>query len=126
MERNLELRRLEWREKSDPKRVVVATLAWCPTDRATGRQARYVASLYNVRREPVCYEGRSYGFWEAGSPYEVERLTIVSIPKGSRRCKFWESNALALFETFVADYLPDYVARYSISIDADAPSTCVP
>ena len=28
MKRNLELRRLEWREKSDPQRVVVASLTW--------------------------------------------------------------------------------------------------
>ena len=123
MKRDLELRRLEWRDLDDPKRVVVATLAWCPTDRANGRQARYVASLYNVRREPVCHAGKSYGFWESGSPYEVERFTLVSIPKGSRRCKLWESKALARFEAFVADYLPEYASRYNINVDVDAPST---
>lgn len=126
MERNLELRRLEWREKSDPQRVVVATLVWCPTDRANGHPARYRATLCNVRREPVRFDGRVYGHWEAGSPYEVESLTLVSVPAGSRRCKFWEDKALGRFEAFVSDCLPEYASRYGLSVDVATPSACVP
>lgn len=124
--RSVELERREWREKSDPQRVVIATLTWCPTDRENGYPARYRATLCNVRREPVCFAGRSVGVWESGSPYESTCLTLFSLPHGARRCKFWEDKALARFEAFVADYLPDYVARYSLSIDAATPSACVP
>ena len=41
MKKAPELRRLEWREKSDPQRVVVATLTWCPADGADFRGAQW-------------------------------------------------------------------------------------
>ena len=122
MKRNLELRRLEWREKSDPQRVVVASLTWCPTDRVNGYPARYRVQFGNVRREV-----RDTGaIWEIGNPFEPWNWTVCELPKGARRSVTWDDKARARFVAYVADYLPDYVARYSISIDADAPSTCVP
>lgn len=114
MKKDLELRRLEWRDKDDPQRVVVATLAWSPADRANGYPARCCATLCNVRRE---------GYWETGNPHETECITLVSIPTGSRRCKLWDGNALARFAALIADYLPEYASRYSLTIDVDAPST---
>lgn len=114
MKKDLELRRLEWRDRDDSQRVVVATLTWSPADRATGYPARYCATLCNVRRE---------GYWETGNPHETECLPLVSIPTGSRRCKHWDGNALARFALLVDDYLPEYVSRYGINIDVDAPST---
>ena len=122
MKRNLELRRLEWREKSDPQRVVVASLTWCPTDRANGYPARYRVQFGNVRREV-----RDTGaIWEISNPFETWNWTVCELPRGARRSVTWDDKARAGFVAYVADYLPDYVARYSISIDADAPSTCVP
>ena len=122
MKRNLELRRLEWREKSDPQRVVVASLTWCPTDRVNGYPARYRVQFGNVRREV-----RDTGaIWETGIPYGTWNWTVCELPRGARRSVTWDDKARAGFVAYVADYLPDYVARYSISIDADAPSTCVP
>ena len=122
MKRNLELRRLEWREKSDPQRVVVASLTWCPTDRVNGYPARYRVQFGNVRREV-----RDTGaIWEISNPFETWNWTVCELPRGARRSVTWDDKARAGFVAYVADYLPDYVARYSISIDADAPSTCVP
>ena len=91
----IELKRLEWREKSDPQRVVVATLTRCPTDRVNGYLARYTAILANVRRELAA----SGLVWEVSNPMEAVCHTMLELPKG---------------------------ARYSLSIDADAPSACVP
>ena len=122
MKRNLELRRLEWREKSDPQRVVVASLTWCPTDRVNGYPARYRVQFGNVRREV-----RDTGaIWEISNPFETWNWTVCELPRGARRSVTWDGKARARFVAYVADFLPDYVARYSISIDADAPSTCVP
>ena len=122
MKRNLELRRLEWREKSDPQRVVVASLTWCPTDRVNGYPARYRVQFGNVRREV-----RDTGaIWEISNPFETWNWTVCELPRGARRSVTWDDKARARFVAYVADFLPDYVARYSISIDADAPSTCVP
>lgn len=120
--RSVELERREWLTKGDAQRVVYAVCTWYPTDRVNGYPARYRATLCNVRRE-VCDTG---AIWETGDPYETCNWTVCELPRGARRCKFWEDKALARFEAFVADCLPDYVARYSLSIDADAPSACVP
>ena len=58
------------------------------------------------------------------SPLVPRSLLTALVSSGAAT----DTNALtdAEFVAYVADYLPDYVARYSISIDADAPSTCVP
>ena len=122
MKRNLELRRLEWREKSDPQRVVVASLTWCPTDRVNGYPARYRVQFGNVRREV-----RDTGaIWEISNPFETWNWTVCELPRGARRSVTWDDKARARFVAYVADFLPDYVARSSIRTDADAPSTCVP
>ena len=122
MKRNLELRRLEWREKSDPQRVVVSSLTWCPTDRANGYPARYRVQFGNVRREV-----RDTGaIWEISNPFETWNWTVCELPKGARRSVTWDDKARARFVAYVADFLGDYLERYGLSIDADAPSTCVP
>ena len=116
MKRNLELRRLEWRERSDPQRVVFATLTWYPTDRVNGYPASYRVQFGNVRREVR----------DTGTPYETWNWTVCELPKGARRSVTLDDKARARFAAFVEDYLPDYVARYGLSIDADAPAVCAP
>lgn len=120
--KDIELKRLEWRDRNDPQRVVFAALTWYPTDRINGYPARYTAILANVRREV-----RDTGaIWETGTPYGTWSWTVCELPGGARRSKTLDDKALARFEALVADYLPDYVARHSLSIDADAPALCAP
>ena len=122
MKRNLELRRLEWREKSDPQRVVVATLTWYPTDRINGYPASYRVQFGNVRREV-----RDTGaIWETGTPYETWNWTVCELPRGARRSVTWDDKARAGFVAYVADFLGEYLERYGLSIDADAPAVCAP
>ena len=122
MKRNLELRRLEWREKSDPQRVVFATLTWCPTDRINGYPASYRVQFGNVRREV-----RDTGaIWETGTPYETWNWTVCELPRGARRSVTWDDKARAGFVAYVADFLGEYLERYGLSIDADAPAVCAP
>lgn len=120
--KDIELRRLEWRDRNDPQRVVIASLIWYPTDRVNGCPARYLVQFGNVRRE-----ARDTGaIRETGDPYETWNWTVCVLPRGARRSVTWDDKARARFVAYVADYLPDYVARYSLGIDADAPSACVP
>ena len=122
MKKAPELRRLEWRDRSDPQRVVFAALTWYPTDRVNGCPARYLVQFGNVRRE-----ARDTGvIRETGDPYETWSWTVCVLPRGARRSVTWNDKARARFDVLVADYLPDYVARYSLSIDAATPSACVP
>ena len=120
--RSVELERREWPTKGDAQRVVYAVCTWYPTDRVNGYPARYRVQFGNVRREV-----RDTGaIWEISNPFETWNWTVCELPRGARRSVTWDDKARARFVAYVADFLPDYVARYSISIDADAPSTCVP
>lgn len=120
--RGVELERREWPTKGDAQRVVYAVCTWCPTDRVNGCPARYLVQFGNVRRE-----ARDTGsIWETGDPYETWSWTVCVLPRGARRSVTWDDKARARFAAYVADYLPDYVARYGLSIDAATPSACVP
>ena len=120
--RSVELERREWLTEGDAQRVVVATLTWCPTDRVNGYPARYLVQFGNVRREV-----RDTGaIWETGTPYESWNWTVCELPRGARRSVTWDDKARARFVAYVADFLGEYLERYGLSIDADAPSACVP
>ena len=120
--RSVELERREWLTEGDAQRVVYAVCAWYPTDRVNGYPASYRVQFGNVRREV-----RDTGaIWETGTPCETWNWTVCELPKGARRSVTWDDKARARFEAIVVDYLPDYVARYGLSIDADAPAVCAP
>lgn len=120
--KDIELKRLEWRDRNDPQRVVFATLTWCPTDRVNGHPARYTAILANVRRDPAA----SGLVWEVGNPLEAVCRTMLELPKGARRSRVTDDEGLVRFDAFLAAFLVAYVGRYGLSIDADAPALCVP
>lgn len=120
--KDIELKRLEWRDSNDPQRVVFAALTWYPTDRVNGYPARYTAILANVRREPAA----TGLVWEVGNPLEAVCRTMLEFPKGARRSRATDDEALGKFCVFLMDYLAAYVDRYGLSIDADAPALCVP
>ena len=120
--KDIELKRLEWRDRNDPQRVVFAALTWYPTDRVNGYPARYCVQFGNVRREV-----RDTGaIWETGTPYENWNWTVCELPRGARRSVTWDDKARAGFVAYVADFLGDYLERYGLSIDAATPSACVP
>lgn len=120
--KDIELKRREWLVKGDPRRVVYATLTWYPTDRINGYPARYTAILANVRRDPAA----SGLVWEVGNPLEAVCRTMLEFPKGARRSRATDDDALGKFGAFILDHLPRYLERYGLSIDADNPDLCAP
>ena len=120
--KDIELERREWLVKGDPQHVVYATCTWYPTDRVNGYPARYRVQFGNVRREPAA----SGLVWEVGNPFEAWTWNVLDMPKGARRSITWDDKARARFVAHVADFLGDYLERYGLSIDADAPALCVP
>lgn len=121
--RELELKRLEWRDKSDPQRILYATLTWHPTDRVNGYPARYTAFLANIRRDPRY--GSGVGFWEIGNPFETVSRTLVTLPKGARRSRITDSQAWARFDIFLHELWEDYVERYGLRVNY-RPDLCAP
>ena len=100
--RSVELEHREWPTKGDAQRVVYAVCTWYPTDRDTG------------------------AIWEIRNPFGTWNWTVCELPRGARRSVTWDDKARAGFVAYVADFLGEYLERYGLSIDADAPSTCAP